>query len=104
MAAGLTAVAGVREQQRLLRPVADAYRRGGAQFVRRALLAQLSLGLVGGLVGALLTLLYAEQLSVGDLVIITLFSWLIYVVDAAFAAGPIRRGLEPFERWCVARD
>ena len=67
--------------------------------LRRALVWQLALGLVVGLVGALLTLLYAPDLSFGDLAIIVALSWLIYVVDAAFAVGPIKRGFAPVEEW-----
>lgn len=103
MQGGATALAGAGGPARLLRPFATGYERGGARFVRRVLLAQLSGGLIVGLVGALLTLLYAD-LSAGDLVIVILFSWLIFVVDAAFAAGPIQRELEPFERWSTDRD
>jgi adenylate cyclase len=60
---------------------------------------QLGLGFVVGLVGALLTLLYAANLSLADLAIIVALSWLIYLVDAAFAVGPIRRGFAPVEGW-----
>jgi adenylate cyclase len=103
MDATATTLTSTGEQRGLLGRFEAAYRRGGAPFVRRALLAQLALGLVVGLVGAVLTLLYAD-LSALDLAIITGISWLIYVVDGAFAAGPIRRGLEPFERWARDRD
>ena len=79
------------------------YARRGVVGVRRALTAQLALGLVIGLIGALLTLLYTPTLTVADLGIIILVSWLIYVVDGALAVRPIRRGLRPLEEWAETR-
>src|SRR3954463_1222562 len=79
------------------------YQTGGVPFLRRALLGQLALGLLVALVGALLTLLYAD-LSAADLAIIIALSELIYVADGALAIGPLRRGLEPLEAWSRNRD
>src|SRR3954463_7107805 len=73
------------------------YARGGVSSVRRALFAQLGLALVVASIGALLSLLYAPQLSVADLAIILALSWLIYVADGALAIRPIREGLVPLE-------
>jgi class 3 adenylate cyclase len=80
------------------------YARGGVGYVRRALFAQLSLGLVVALVGALLTLLFAPGLSAADLIIIIGLSELIYVADGALAVDPIRRALRPLERWSSDPD
>jgi adenylate cyclase len=79
------------------------YGRRGVPGVRRALTAQLALGFAVGLVGALLTLLYTPSLTVADLAIIIALSWLIYLVDGALAANPIRRGLVPLEEWSRTR-
>src|SRR4051812_19663290 len=80
------------------------YVRGGVPALRRALVAQLGLGFVVGLCGALLTLLYAPSLSAADLAIIIALSWLIYLVDAALVVGPIKRALTPVEQWSPASD
>ena len=80
------------------------YARDGVAGIRRALTRQLALGFLIGLIGALLTLLYTPSLSRADLVVIILVSWLIYVVDAAFAIKPIKRGLAPVEDWSQQRD
>jgi adenylate cyclase len=80
------------------------YVRGGVPAVRRALIGQLGLGLLVGLIGALLTLLYAPGLSPADLAIVVLLSWLIYLVDAALTVGPIKRALRPIEKWTAASD
>src|SRR3954452_848158 len=80
-----------------------AYRRRGLAFLRRALIAQLALGLVVGLVGALLTVLYVE-ISVAALLATIAFEQLIYLTDAAFARRAIRQGLEPVERWALSRN
>src|SRR3954462_5377846 len=78
------------------------YARGGVVFVRRALFAQLAMGLVVGLVGALLSLLFAPSLSLADMAIIIALSELIYGVDGSLAAGPIKQGLAPLEHWAEA--
>jgi hypothetical protein len=88
----------------LTRSLERPYARGGVPGLRRALVAQLGLGFVVGLCGGLLTLLYAPSLSVADLAIVIGLSWLIYLVDAALAIGPIRRALAPVERWSPASD
>jgi adenylate cyclase len=80
------------------------YARGGVSSLRRALFAQLGLALVVASIGALLSLLYAPQLSVADLAIVLALSWLIYVVDGALAIRPIREGLVPLEEWSRRRD
>src|SRR3954454_17365617 len=103
MGAREAALDGARLRRSLGRGFEDAYARGGERFVRRALVAQLAVGFVVGLVGALLTLLYAD-LSWADLAIVIALSWLIYAVDAALALEPIRRGLVPFEHWWRVRD
>src|SRR3954470_13739995 len=83
--------------------VERAYRQRGLAFLRKALIAQLALGLVVGLVGALLTVLYVE-ISVPALLGTIAFEQLIYLTDAAFARRAIRRGLEPVTRWEERRD
>src|SRR3954451_22008157 len=80
-----------------------AYRRRGLAFLRRALIAQLGLGLVVGLVGALLTVLYVD-ISVWALLATIAFEQVIYLTDAAFARQAIKRGLEPVGRWAQKRD
>jgi class 3 adenylate cyclase len=80
-----------------------AYERRGLPFLRRALHAQLALGLLVGLVGSLLTLLYVD-LSATALVGNIALAELIYAADGALALGPIRRGLEPLDRWSKQRD
>jgi adenylate cyclase len=72
--------------------------------VRLALFAQLGLAFVVASIGALLTLLYAPDLSVADLAIVLALSWLIYVADGALAIRPIREGLVPLEEWSRRRD
>ena len=66
------------------------YRRGGMTFLRKALVVQLGLGATVGLVGAALTLLYAD-LTATDLLIIAALSELLYLVDGLLALRPIRR-------------
>jgi adenylate cyclase len=80
------------------------YSRNGVAGVRRALTTQLALGFLIGLIGALLTLLYAPNLTATDLAIVIVVSWLIYLVDGALAVAPIRRGLVPLEQWSRTRD
>src|SRR4051812_31777672 len=80
-----------------------AYRQRGLAFLRKALIAQLALGLVVGLVGALLTVLYVE-ISVPALLGTIAFEQLIYLTDAAFARRAIRQGLAPVTRWEERRD
>src|SRR5437868_2913876 len=80
------------------------YARGGVSFVRRALFAQLGLAFVVASIGAVLTLLYAPELSLADLAIVLALSWLIYVADGALAIRPIRDGLVPLEEWSQRRD
>jgi hypothetical protein len=80
------------------------YVRDGVAGVRRGLTAQLGLGFLIGLIGALLTLLYTPSLTGADLVVIILASWLIYLVDAALAVKPLRRALAPLEEWSQKRD
>jgi adenylate cyclase len=100
----------MKEAQKWMTPGAPArvlerlYVRGGVPFVRRALFAQLGMGFVVGVVGALLSLLFAPSLSLADLAIIIALSELIYVVDGFLAAGAIKQGLEPLERWAEARN
>src|SRR4051812_38452965 len=86
------------------RALARRYEGGGARWVRRALFGQLGLSLLVALAGALLTLLYAPDLSLSDLAIVMALSVLIYVVDGTFALRPIRAGLVAFERWSSERD
>ena len=72
--------------------------------MRRALFAQLGLAFVVASIGAVLTLLYAPELSVADLAIVLALSWLIYAADGALAIRPIRDGLVPLEEWSRRRD
>jgi adenylate cyclase len=80
-----------------------AYRERGFSLLRRALIAQLGLGLVVGLVGALLTVLYVD-ISAWALLGTIAFEQVIYLTDAAFARRAIERGLEPVARWAEKRD
>jgi adenylate cyclase len=80
-----------------------AYRERGFAFLRRALIAQLGLGLIVGLVGALLTVLYVD-ISVWALLATIAFEQVIYLTDGAFARQAIKRGLEPVARWAEKRD
>src|SRR4051794_32206908 len=74
------------------------YRRRGFAFLQRALTAQLAVGLIVGLVGAVLTVFYVEISALALLGTIA-FEQLIYLTDAAFARRAIRRALEPVKRW-----
>jgi class 3 adenylate cyclase len=80
-----------------------AYASRGVGFVRRVLLVNLSFGLVVGMVGALLTLLF-HKLTAVDLAILVGWSEVIYGVEGLLAAGPIRDGLRPLEQWDRLRD
>ena len=85
-------------RSRLQSALARRYESDGARFLRRALVVQLVQGLLVGLAGALLTLLYADP-SATDLAISIVLAELIYIVEGVLALGPMLEKLGPLERF-----
>lgn len=85
-------------RSRLQGALARRYERDGAAFLRRALIVQHAQGLVVGLAGALLTLLYASP-SVADLAVSIVLAELIYLVEGVLALGTMLDKLELLERF-----
>jgi adenylate cyclase len=80
------------------------YERLGFRYRRRALVGGLYGGVVVGIVGAALTLLYTPTLSLADLLIITTISICIYIADGTLALRPLRAAIAPADRWAEDRD
>ena len=82
----------------------ERYERLGLEYRRRALFGALYGGIVVGIVGAALTLLYAPTLTFTDLLIITAISICIYIADGTLGLRPLRAAIAPAERWARDRD